>query len=164
MRVPWRRVASWHCDACGKCCEAYRVKLTAYEYLKLKHTGFVEEKLGKFYIRKIGNKCPFQVGNLCILQNKLKPIACRLFPFSIRKEGKKDALVEYKGEDYYVYVDTFCPNVKLKKDSIPSKEMVPLVIEAIKMHLGEIQGVNLLTARGRETEVLQPPRPRFQMV
>ncbi len=164
MHVPWRRVASWHCDACGKCCEAYRVKLTAYEYLKLKHTGFVEEKLGKFYIRKISNKCPFQVGNLCILQNRLKPIACRLFPFTIRKEGRKDALFEYKGEEYYVYIDTFCPNVKLKKDLAPSRDMVPLVLEAIKMYLGEIRGVNLLTARGQGSKEPQQPPLRFQMV
>ncbi|RLI75477.1 YkgJ family cysteine cluster protein [Archaeoglobales archaeon] len=147
MHVPWRRVSSWHCTACGECCERYRVRLTTYEYLKLRATGFVEEKAGRFYIKKFGSKCPFQYGNLCMLQNKLKPSACRLFPFVVRKRGVEEAYFEFEGESYYVYVDTFCPNLKLKSDTKPSKKIIPLIIEAIKIYKGEVMGVELLTAR-----------------
>ncbi len=162
MHVPWRRVASWHCSACGRCCSAYRVKLNAYEYLKLKPTGFVEEKAGRFYIKKIGNRCPFQLGRLCMLQNRLKPVACRIFPFSLRRDGHDEALFEYGEEEYYVYVDTFCPNVKIKKDRKPSKDLIPLIIEAIKIHKREMSGVNLLTA-SLGTGAPQQHRLRFLM-
>ncbi len=161
MHVPWKRVYSWHCSACGICCRYYRPRLTAYEYLKLRHTGFVEERNGKFYIRKINGLCPFQYKNLCLLQNE-KPLACRLFPFVIRKKGCEEAYFEYDNEGYYVYVDTFCPNVKLKRDLKPSKQMIPLVLEAIKIYRGEIRGVNLLTSQG--IQELQQPHRRFLMV
>lgn len=142
MRVPWRQVASWRCSACGKCCNEYAVRLSFYEYLKLKPTGFVYERNGKFYIRKIGNKCPFQLGNICSIQ-KIKPVACKLFPFFIeRKKGKEEALYEYKNEEFYVYLDTYCKNVKLGK---AKKEIEEMVKEAIKIYLGEKKESILLT-------------------
>ena len=124
MLVPWRRVASWHCEACGKCCMEYTPKLTFYEYLKLRNTGFVIEKSGRYYIRKIGNRCPFQAGRLCRLQSKMKPLSCRLFPFSIRRRGEGEALYEYMGEELFVYVDTFCKNVRLGKATRGLEEIV----------------------------------------
>ncbi len=166
MRVPWKRVASWHCNACGRCCTAYKVKLNAYEYLKLKPTGFVEERRGRFYIKKVGNRCPFQLKNLCMLQNRLKPIACRLFPFSIRRDGSRDALYEYRGEEYYVYVDTYCPNVKLKSDVLPSPSVAKLVEEAIRLHRREVSDAKALTAPipALKTAALQPLHRHFLMV
>jgi len=100
MHVPWRRVASWHCNACGMCCRVYTPRLTAYEYLKLRNTGFVVEKAGRFYIRKIGGICPFQSGRLCSLQRDLKPTSCKTFPFVVRKRGEEDALFELDGEEF----------------------------------------------------------------
>mgnify|MGYP000409704071 CR=1 FL=1 len=132
MRVPWRRVASWHCTACGKCCREYTVRLNFYEYLRLKNTGFVEEKAGKYYIKKFGKMCPFQTGNYCMLQKKNKPMACKLFPFIILKKGEKEALYEFNGEEYYVYVELGCPNLKLGKP----ENMEILVKEAIQLYLG----------------------------
>jgi len=144
MLVPWRRVHSWHCVACGRCCREYRVPLRFYEYLRLKGTGFVEERFGKFYIRKIGNICPFQHGNLCALQGELKPTACKLYPFSIRKKGDELAEFEYEGETFYVYVDvSTCPNVVLGK---PGFLMRKLVEEAIQIYLGEKQRMDYITA------------------
>jgi len=143
MYVPWRRVASWHCTACGICCYKYKVKLTFYEYLKLKPTGFVEEKTGRYYIRKIGNRCPFQVGRLCSLQGERKPLACKLYPFLIRKKGEERALFEHNGEEFYVYVCTDCPNVVLGSSS---KSMERLVREAIMLYTGEKRNVELITA------------------
>jgi len=143
MKVPWRRIKYWKCDACGTCCREYRVPLTFYEYLKLKEYGFVEEKSGRYFIKKIGGGCPFQFGNVCILQGDLKPLACKLFPFSIRKEGKEEALFEYRGEEYYVYVDIGCKNVVFGK---PTKTMYNLIKEAIEIYLGRKKDVQLLTA------------------
>ena len=144
MKVPWRRIKYWKCDACGKCCSEYRIPLTFYEYLKLKNTGFVEEKSGRFFIRKINGKCPFQVGNLCTLQGELKPLACKLFPFSIRKKGKIEALYEYEGEEFYVYVDIGCKNVIFGK---PSNIMRMMIEEAIEVYLGKRKDIDLITAR-----------------
>ncbi len=142
MDVPWSRVHSWHCNACGRCCKEYVVPLRAHEYLKLKWTGFVEERYGRFYIRKIGKNCPFQIGRLCILQGELKPIACKLYPFKIRRKGDERAIFEYGGERFYVYVDTFCPNVVLGR---PSESLKRMIIEAIQIHLGERRDIESIT-------------------
>ncbi len=131
MKVAWRRVASWHCSACGVCCRHYRVRLSAYEYLKLKWTGFVEEKNGRFYIRKVNGRCPFQIDSLCSLQKTVKPLACKLYPFSVYTKGNDEAAFEYDGEEYYVYVDTFCPNVRVSKGR--SERITEMVREAVML-------------------------------
>ena len=161
MQVPWRRVASWHCNACGVCCRIYKPKLTAYEYLKLKNTGFVEEKAGKFYIRKINGQCPFQRGNLCTLQHTMKPLSCRIFPFRVYTKGDDYALFEFDGEEYYVYADTFCPNLKIKSDMKPAKRVYELVKEAVMIFTGR-DNFRLLTAQlNPKTPVLQQPHHRL---
>ncbi|MEM1576260.1 MAG: YkgJ family cysteine cluster protein [Archaeoglobaceae archaeon] len=158
MHVPWRLVASWHCEACGDCCKEYRVRLRAYEYLKLRNTGFIEERAGRFYIKKIGNLCPFQRGNICSLGN-FKPVACKLYPFSVLKKGEETALFEFENEEFFVYVDDFCKNVRLKRDLRPSMELLPKIEEAIEIILGKRLELNLLTAKlAPETQVLQQPR------
>jgi len=155
MHVPWRLVASWHCDACGDCCKEYRVRLRAYEYLKLRGTGLIEERAGRFYIKKLGKLCPFQKGTLCSLGNS-KPIACKLYPFSILKKGDERALFEYGGEELFVYVDDFCKNVKLKRDLKPSAEISRKIEEAMEIILGKRGELNLLTAKlASETPELQ---------
>ncbi|AEA47327.1 YkgJ family cysteine cluster protein [Archaeoglobus veneficus] len=146
MYVPWRRVASWHCDACGICCYRYRVRLTFYEYLKLRPTGLVEEKFGRYYIRKIGGRCPFQVGRLCSLQGVKKPAACKLFPFFVRRKGERDAFYEYNGEEFYVYISTDCPNVVLSRERRESKRVESLVREAVQLYTGEKRNVEFITA------------------
>ncbi len=156
MHVPWRFVASWHCDACGDCCKEYRVRLRAYEYLKLKGTGLIEERANRFYLKKIGKLCPFQKGTLCSLGDS-KPIACKLYPFSILKKGDKRALFDYEGEEFFVYVDDFCKNVKLKKDLKPSAEISKKIEEAIEIILGKRVKLNLLTAK----LVSETPEPRL---
>ncbi|MEM4747463.1 MAG: YkgJ family cysteine cluster protein [Archaeoglobaceae archaeon] len=159
MHVPWRFVASWHCDACGICCNKYRVRLRAYEFLKLKGTGFVEEKAGRFFIKKINKKCPFQIGNLCSLGNS-KPIACKLYPFSILKKGENSASFEFEGEEYFVYVDTFCKNVVLKRDKRPSPIVEREIKEALEILTGKRSELNLLTAKlfKADQETPEPPR------
>lgn len=140
MKVPWKKVSNWICLACGKCCLEYTPKLTFYEYLTMPRR-YTIEKSGRYYIRKIGKRCPFQIGNLCGIQPR-KPLSCKLFPFTIRSRGNDDAYFEYDNEEFYVYVDTFCPNVKLGK---PSKDFVKKVEEAIKIVKGERKDFRLLT-------------------
>ena len=144
MRVPWKIVKDWHCVACGKCCDEYVVPLKPYEYLKLKWSGFVEERFGRFYIKKVNGKCPFQYNRLCILQGELKPVACKLYPFVIRKKGDERAEFEYNGETFYVYVDTFCENVVLGR---PSESLKRMIVEAIQIHLGVKKDVEKITCR-----------------
>ncbi|MEM1579235.1 MAG: YkgJ family cysteine cluster protein [Archaeoglobaceae archaeon] len=146
MHVPWKLVASWHCDACGICCTQYRVRLRAYEFLKFRFTGLVEEKAGRFFIKKFGKFCPFQIGNLCSLGNS-KPVACKVYPFSILKKGEDLASFEFEGEEYFVYVDNFCKNVRVKKDKKPSKLVAKEVTEAMEIITGKRTELSLLTAK-----------------
>ncbi|MEM0204115.1 MAG: YkgJ family cysteine cluster protein [Archaeoglobaceae archaeon] len=146
MHVPWRLVSSWHCEACGVCCTQYRVRLRAYEFLKLRQTGFVEEKAGRFFIKKIGKYCPFQVGTLCSLGDS-KPIACKIYPFSILKKGDELASFEFEGEEFFVYVDDFCRNVRLKKDAKPSQIIAREIFEALEILTGKRTEMDLLTAK-----------------
>ncbi len=146
MYVPWRKVYSWHCVACGKCCIDFKPKLTYYEYLKLRKTGFVEEKAGRYYIKKINGRCPFQIDNLCSLQGSLKPISCKVFPFLVRKKPAKNedlAYYEYDGEEYYVYVSTYCKNTILSKN--PTENLKKLVKEAIELVIGRKREVEWIT-------------------
>ena len=117
------------------------MRLSFYEYLKLKHTGFVEEKVGRYYIKKIKNTCPFQIGNLCSLQGKTKPLACKLYPFVVLKRGDEKALYEYNNEEFYVYVEVGCPNLKLGRSN---KKIESLVKEAVQLFLGK-RDTNLIT-------------------
>jgi hypothetical protein len=156
MLVPWRRAASWHCEACGRCCLEYTPKLTFYEFLKLKDTGFVVEKSGRYYIRKIGRRCPFQIGRFCRLQNDLKPLSCRLFPFSIHKRGEEEALYEYMGEELFVYVDPFCKNVRLGR---ATKSFEELVRDAVSIAYGKKKFGRLTASLLNSQPELPPSKP-----
>ncbi len=148
MKVPWRTVHSWNCKACGECCIEYKPKLTFYEYLTLPRQ-FVEERNGRYYIKKIGKRCPFQIGRLCGIQKK-KPLSCILFPFSIYTKGEDEAYFEYRGEEYYVYVDTFCKNVRLGK---PTPSFIETVKEAIKIFRGENRNFTHLTSKKVQAQI-----------
>lgn len=140
MYVPWRRVASWHCSACGECCLKFKPKLTFYEYLKFRELGlerFVEERVGRYYIRKSG-KCPFQTGRLCALQDSIKPLACRVFPFLVSRSRRDDeASIEVDGEEYWVYVSVECPNVVLGRAGREVERLARQAVELVTGKAGE---------------------------
>jgi len=140
MKVPWSRVHSWHCVACGECCKHFRVPLTFWEYLRFRGFGLVEEKR-KYYLRKINGRCPFQTGKLCGIQQN-KPFACKLFPFVVLRKGDDPALFYFGDEEYYVYVDTYCKNLVFGKPSLRFKEMVK---EALDIYTGKRIVPKLLT-------------------
>lgn len=114
---------SWSCIACGGCCsDRFSIILTSYEYAKLsKSYGFqvmYMDRRGNPCLKKVRGRCVFQdSAGLCTLQPLgMKPMACRMWPFTIRREpipGCGDALFQYGGEDYYVYVDRSyrCPGI-----------------------------------------------------
>lgn len=114
--------------------------------MKLRRTGFVEEKAGRFFIKKIGKSCPFQIGTLCSLGDS-KPMACKIYPFSILKKGDELASFEFEGEEFFVYVDNFCKNVVLKKDAKPSQIVAKEIAEAIEIMIGKRIKMDLLTAK-----------------
>jgi hypothetical protein len=140
MILPWTRIHSWKCTACGRCCRDYKVPLTYGEYLRFRRLGVVEEKR-KYYLKKINGKCPFQTGRYCGIQRR-KPFVCKLYPFTIKERGDEIALFEYGNNEYYVYVDTYCKNIITGK---PSKSFKRRIVEALEIYTGKRRIPELLT-------------------
>ncbi|MHA1333853.1 MAG: YkgJ family cysteine cluster protein [Candidatus Odinarchaeia archaeon] len=117
--IPWRKVYSWRCFACGKCCMEYRVRITLGDYIKIKRffgdAPIKVDRLGRFIIRKLQNgRCVFQdhTGRCTIQELNIKPSVCKIYPFAVFEgeyfEGDPSALLIYKGKEFYVYVDSSC--------------------------------------------------------
>jgi Fe-S-cluster containining protein len=117
--VPWQSVADWRCKTCGYCCKLYSVVLDFTEWLKITKTFGVETTvagLDRFYIKRVSDgSCAFLCGNannyFCGLQ-KMKPEACKLWPFKVLSEPKYGqenlAAYDYGGMRLYIYADTMC--------------------------------------------------------
>ena len=154
--VPWRRVRGWRCTACGECCSRYAVPLSAGEYTRLVSRygdRIARVILGKPYLRRVLGRCIFQKGRLCSLQDTgLKPYACRIFPFLVRTDEKKNAEEAefwYRDEVYYVYISTGCREAKLGK---PEPWFAQTVIpEAVELHLNRRKKAVWLTSHSPET-------------
>jgi len=68
----------------------------------------------------------------------MKPMACKLWPFKILNKPKygraKEALFNYNGREFFVYIDPLCPEIRWGK---PTLETVYKVIpEFIEIALG----------------------------
>ena len=120
--IPWRRIDSWSCLACGECCRRFRPSLTAYEYALILDTfgpSYIGSSgLGKPCLRMVRGRCVFQnKAGLCSLQPLgMKPLACKLWPFRIKGKTARDtdedeAIFQHKGQAYYVYVDPSCNGI-----------------------------------------------------
>jgi len=121
--IPWKKISSWRCLGCGKCCERFRVNLRSYEYAKIINyrADAVElDEFGNPYLKKIGDRCIFQNQyNLCDLQFlDMKPFFCKIWPFIVlnRPESntRQNAEFYYKDKEYYVYINpyaTMCPGI-----------------------------------------------------
>lgn len=143
--VPWRYVASWSCNMCGRCCRDYRVVLKPEEWVRLVERygpSVAEVGHGKFYLRRRPDgSCIFltKVGDkwLCGLQ-EAKPKACKLWPFKVLswpKYGRPaEAYIEYADIPLYVYVDPYCQGIKW---GTPTPTFVRTVLrEFIELALG----------------------------
>lgn len=143
--LPWSYVNSWYCDGCGLCCKEFDVVLRFDEWLNIiRRYGVAVTRAGlnKFYLsKKSDGSCIFLYEYMgrkfCGLQH-MKPIACKLWPFKILSRPKygraNEAIFNYAGRRFYVYVDPFCPGIRWGK---PSPELVHKVIpEFIEIALG----------------------------
>ena len=126
--IPWSRIQSWSCNACGECCKWFSIPLTPYEYAKISQTHGYEAftlGLGKAYLRKRDDgRCLFQFRSgdrwLCGLQTE-KPYVCKMWPFTVSKSpihGRSQAArwnSAYGGT--YIYVDPRCPSITFGRPS-----------------------------------------------
>jgi len=143
--VPWSFVHSWSCINCGECCKRYVVELTADEWVKITNLyGFdvTVPGVGRSYLkRRSDGSCIFlyRVGDksFCGLQS-LKPKSCKLWPFYIREKPvfgfRDEARFNYKGGEFYVYVDPFCRGLTWGN---PSKHLLEnLIPEVLEIKFG----------------------------
>jgi len=143
--IPWSRIYDWFCSACGQCCKEFRVPLRAYEAVQLSKifgSSCLELDVGSPYIRRrLDGRCIFQAKEegkmICSIQ-PLKPLACKMWPFVVcetpRYEYRDDAAFDFRGETFYVYVNTYCKGVIYGH---PSSRLVNLVIpEFVELKLG----------------------------
>jgi Fe-S-cluster containining protein len=117
--VPWQNVADWHCKSCGYCCKLYSVVIGFSEWLSIVKSYGAQTTvagLDKLYIKRCSDgACSFLCNTsdnyYCGLQ-KMKPEACKIWPFKVLSEPKygepKEAAFDYLGTRLYVYADTMC--------------------------------------------------------
>lgn len=139
--IPWRRVRFWRCLGCGECCRWFNVPLRPVEYVELLNRygeGAFRFELGKVFLkRRIDGRCIFQTFReglwLCSLQ-KLKPIACKLWPFMVLSSPKygrgREAKYKYHEKTYYIYIDPRCRGILMGEASIHlERNILPEIIE-----------------------------------
>jgi Fe-S-cluster containining protein len=145
VSVPWRHVNSWLCNGCGLCCREFEVVLRFDEWLNLIRTygmSVTKAGLNSFYLGKKSDEtclflCSLYGRWLCGLQN-MKPMACKIWPFKIlghpRYGSAREAIFRYNERDFFVYVDSFCPQISWGQ---PTPELVRKIIpEFIEIALG----------------------------
>ncbi|MGQ9760170.1 MAG: YkgJ family cysteine cluster protein, partial [Candidatus Methanomethylicaceae archaeon] len=155
--VPWSKMMDWFCVACGSCCKEFKVPLRAYETTLLSNLfGYrcMEPDVGTFYLRRRENgRCIFQIYNdgkfVCGIQ-ALKPLACKMWPFLVCEkpeyEFKEEALFEFRGERFYIYVHPKCRGLKYGP---PTSNLIKKTIpEFIEIKLG------LRRSQSRSTSLL----------
>ena len=120
MPIPWKYVQDWFCTACGVCCKEYSVVLDFPEWIRIvKNYGvnFTEPGISRFFLKhKNDGTCAFLYSFngrwLCGLQQQMKPIACKLWPFKVSDRPKfgrpSEALYNYGERKLYVYTDPSC--------------------------------------------------------
>ncbi len=143
--VSWRHVNSWRCNGCGICCRDFEVSLRFDEWLNMVRAygvGVTKAGLNSFHIAKKSDEtclflCSVYGRWLCGLQN-MKPMACKLWPFKVLGHPKygnaKQALFQYNGRNFFVYVDPYCPQIMWGQ---PTAELTYKIIpEVIEIALG----------------------------
>lgn len=140
---PWSFVESWNCLGCGHiCCMHATVPLTVKEWLNLvQHYGYgvVEDDIRGFYLKADpSRKCVFGHPSegywFCSIQ-KIKPKACKLWPFKVYRTPKhgwaREAAYEFGEDRFYIYADSHCEGLRWGR---PNREMVRKVLPEI-MHI-----------------------------
>jgi len=140
--VPWQRIRSWTCIRCGGCCRRFKITITPYEYARLSHCseGLVSiDDASNPILRKIGGRCVAQDGyGLCALQRLgMKPIACKVWPFTIFSNPKHrsyEALFIHEGKEYSVYVDRAYPCAGMNRGN--PEALLPTIEEMAEIYQG----------------------------
>ena len=119
--IPWSRVKSWRCLGCGDCCRL-TVQLTTEEWLNVTRAygyGIIRQSINGFYLRKtVDGWCPFLSGSVgrwfCSIQ-RMKPLACKRWPFRVLSEPKygkpREAHLKYRDREFYIYVNPHCHRI-----------------------------------------------------
>ncbi len=172
--IPWSHVNSWYCSCCGLCCREFDVVLRFDEWLNLVRRYGVEvtkASLNRLYIgKKNDGTCMFLYSSFgvsfCGLQG-MKPTACKLWPFKVSNRptygGPREAAFNYKGREFFVYVDPFCPEIRWGK---PSQQMMYHVIpEFIEIAMGSREKQIYSTSRtGLPDDLLSESRRRGHLI
>ncbi len=143
--IPWSRVRSWSCNACGECCRWFNIPLTLHEYAKINQIYGRQAfalGLGKAYLRKRADeRCIFQfrLGGrwLCGLQAE-KPYVCRMWPFTVSRNPIYGRSQEARWNTVYgrtyIYVDPRCLTITFGR---PSSYLLNKVLpEFVEMAFG----------------------------
>jgi len=171
--IPWSKVESWSCKACGECCKWFNIPLTLHEYAKI---GQIYGRqafalgLGKVYLRKrVDERCIFQfrLGErwLCGLQAE-KPYVCRMWPFTVSRNPIYGRSQEARWEGpygrTYIYADPRCLMITFGR---PSNYLLNKVLpEFVDMAFGKkmlqehstCTPLGLLRDIARSTSVARP--------
>ncbi|KYH42610.1 MAG: Fe-S-cluster oxidoreductase [Candidatus Bathyarchaeota archaeon B63] len=139
--LPWSYVRSWRCTGCGICCVHYQVVLKFDEWLRIVHkfgVAVTGSGLNKLYLgKKPDGSCIFLTKaagmHLCGLQD-MKPTACKLWPFKIMRKPRygrsREAIFNYRGERFYVYIDPSCPEIIWGRPTrLITEKVIPEFIE-----------------------------------
>jgi Fe-S-cluster containining protein len=164
LPIPWKYVQDWFCTACGMCCKGYDVVLDFPEWVRIvKNYGvnFTEPSISRFFLKhKTDGTCAFLYNFngrwLCSLQQNMKPIACKLWPFKVSDKPKfgrpNEALYNYGGRKLYIYADPSC--IGLQWGTPTQNFQNEIIPEFIDLALG------LKQKQFYSTSPLQRPQPR----
>jgi len=174
--IPWRRVKSWECSACGECCKWFKVPLMMDEYAFMMNTfgcSCLDLDVGRAYLaRRLDGRCIFQFPSngrwICGLQ-RTKPLVCKLWPFILMgrpKYGRSELASFTDGySKYYVYVDPKCRGLRWGEPSRTIAERILPEIIRISLEKGRDQVYStsrtlpLHTARGQFELTTTSPWP-----
>ncbi|RLI21433.1 YkgJ family cysteine cluster protein [Candidatus Bathyarchaeota archaeon] len=169
--IAWRHINNWQCIACGICCKEYDVALRFNEWINIIKVYGIDVTipgLNKVFLRRRNDgSCIFlqKLGGLwiCTLQNSLKPQACKLWPFKIythpRYGQEKQAVFEYNGRKFYIYVDPNCIGIRW---GTPSQTLIEKTIpEFIQIALGHNQTQHYSTANINKLVTQQLTKPKI---
>jgi len=139
--LPWSRVKSWECLACGECCKEFDILLGPDEHaniVKIYGEDVTRRVVNKFYLKRRSNgTCLFLYKHnriwLCKLQH-MKPRACKLYPFEVYHSPKfgnsTEAIYRYGDKEFFVYVYPMCMGLRWGKPTPEyAQKTIPEFIE-----------------------------------
>jgi len=126
-KVEVLRNIHFSCSSCGLCCRLNRIPVREEDILRFQEHGFeldqllndlspvlipsknVEGNFIKAYIlrkKPFVNECIFLDDNNHCRVHEFKPLACRLYPFALRREDDETVIMQ-------IHSKSVCPSVKL---------------------------------------------------